>query len=240
MVDLEDCLSNNLPNKDEAASKGSSEANDDSKFARNSFVNVHDNGPIFMSEIPEICRSSEDGVLVGIDEAGRGSVLGPLVYGLAFWSVRDEPTIPKQFNDSKQLSEDQRTKLMDVIVDNPSIGFAARVIHASEVSRNMLRVRPYNLNQMSFDAVFEMIRCLIGFGVKIRTCFIDTIGNPVHYQQRLRNTFGTGIEFIVESKCDANYAPCSAASVGKSHAGNSSFRVLLAAPNSYEWSLFLF
>jgi ribonuclease H2 subunit A len=219
MGDLKDCTSSNVPCEDAAAYRAADNApscDASSHFARNSFVNVHDNGPIFLSDIPAVCRSSNDGVLVGIDEAGRGSVLGPLVYGLAFWSVCDEPSIPKQFNDSKQLSEDQRTRLMDVIVDNPAIGFAARVIHASEISRNMLRVRPCNLNQMSFEAVFEMIRCLIGFGVKIRTCYIDTIGNPEHYKQRLRNTFGTGIEFVVESKCDANYAPCSAASVGKS------------------------
>jgi ribonuclease HII len=236
MVDPEERLPSIVSCEDAAAFEDSVRIQHDSVascdaniLARNSFVNVHDNGPIFLSAIPEVCRSSEDGVLVGIDEAGRGSVLGPLVYGLAFWSVRDEPSIPKQFKDSKQLSEDLRTSLMDVIVGNPAIGFAARIIHASEVSRNMLRVRPYNLNQMSFDAVFEMIRSLIALGVKIRTCYIDTIGNPVHYQQRLRNTFGTGIEFIVESKCDANYAPCSAASVGRIRLQSCE---LLVPPNS--------
>lgn len=193
------------------------ESGSDGSARRPPIVNVHGNGPLILSDIPPNCRKHQQdggGVLLGIDEAGRGSVLGPMVYGCAYWSIQDQDTIPKDFNDSKQLREDQRTRLMDAIVETPTIGFATRILHASEISRNMLRSNPYNLNQMSHDAAFEMIRSLLQSGVDIRTCYIDTVGNPQHYQRRLEREFGSGIEFIVESKCDANYAPCSAASVG--------------------------
>jgi ribonuclease H2 subunit A len=66
---------------------------------------------------------------------------------------------------------------------------------------------------MSHDATFGMIRKLLDAGLNIQTCYIDTVGIAEHYQRRLEQQF-PGIQFVVESKADAKYAPCSAASVG--------------------------
>jgi len=54
-------------------------------------------------------------LIVGLDEAGRGCLLGPVVAGAAI--------LPKDFyhpliNDSKQLSEKQREEAYKIIVDN--------------------------------------------------------------------------------------------------------------------------
>jgi ribonuclease HIII len=107
---------------------------------RPALSNVFGMGPLFLSDLHESTKN--DGVVVGIDEAGRGSVLGPMIYGAAFWnasSLQVQDKIPKDFNDSKQLTEDVRAKLLDRILETPEIGFAVRVLHASEISRNMLR-----------------------------------------------------------------------------------------------------
>jgi ribonuclease H2 subunit A len=145
-----------------------------------------------------------------------GSVVGPMIYGMAFWHPSEELAgkIPKDFNDSKQLSEAQRHVLLETILETPEMGFGVRVLPASEISRNMLRSAPYNLNQMSHDAAIELIRSLVDAKVAIQTCYIDTVGNPASYRRRLEQEF-PGIEFIVESKADDNYAPCSAASIGE-------------------------
>lgn len=177
--------------------------------------NVYGDEPLVLSDIPETCRNSDNGIILGIDEAGRGSVVGPMVYGMCFWhlSAQEANKIPKDFNDSKQLSEPQREKLYETILKTPEIGFSARVLHASEISRNMLRREPYNLNQMSHDAAISMIRNLVDRKIAVQICYIDTVGNPASYTRRLEREF-PGIEFIVESKADYKYAPCSAASIG--------------------------
>lgn len=167
---------------------------------------VYDQGPTILSEI------TGDNVVLGIDEAGRGSLVGPMIYGMAYWST-EATDIPKDFGDSKKINEETRDKLFEQILNHKSIGYGIRVIPASEISRNMLRPSPYNLNQMSHDAAIELIRA-VHSRTSINTCFIDTVGNAHSYQNRLEREF-PGLKFVVESKADDNYAPCSAASIGR-------------------------
>ena len=96
------------------------------------------------------------------------------------------------------------------------MGYALRSILPSEISRNMLRKSTdvYNLNQMSHDAAILLIRKIVNGGANVKKAYIDTVGNPQYYQRKLEREFPS-IHFVVESKADANYAPCSAASVGK-------------------------
>lgn len=190
-------------------------------------ANVHGNGPLLVSNIPASCQPMEDGgdknrsvttphVVLGIDEAGRGSVLGPMVYGAAYWSTSAEAKIPRGFRDSKTLKEEDRFRLFDELLRHEDIGFAVRSILPSEISRNMLRTEAYNLNEMSHDAAIILIRKIVDGGVHVRTAYIDTVGNPDHYKRKLQREF-PGIDFVVESKADAKYSPCSAASVGESY-----------------------
>ena len=175
---------------------------------------VFGSGPMLVSDIPENAKTHS--VCLGIDEAGRGPVLGPMTYGAAFWAPCDEDAIPRGFHDSKVLTPDVRSSLFEKALATPQVGFVLRVLHASEISRNMLRKgEPYNLNAMSHDAAIQMIRAVVSAGVKIDTCYVDTVGNANHYQAHLEQVFaGKGIKFVVEKKADSKYSTCSAASIG--------------------------
>jgi len=81
---------------------------------------------LISSKIPPRCRGEGKGgagldgdgggVILGIDEAGRGPVLGPMTYAAAYWSCADDEDVSSMgFDDSKALSPQQRMGLFDRI-----------------------------------------------------------------------------------------------------------------------------
>ena len=83
--------------------------------------------------IPDACRNVE--IVIGIDEAGRGPVLGSLIYCAAFWPVSEHEAICKLgFDDSKQLKEGERDRLFDSIRAHHSIGWVIEELTAQEIS----------------------------------------------------------------------------------------------------------
>ena len=72
---------------------------------------------------------------MGIDEAGRGPTLGPMVYGSAFCAVEDESKLRGMgFNDSKQLTEAKRDSLWAELQTSGFIGWRIRVLDAAEIA----------------------------------------------------------------------------------------------------------
>ncbi len=69
--------------------------------------------------------------VIGIDEAGRGPLAGPLVVAGCILPVfYDHPEI----NDSKQLSEKKREKLYEEILEN-AIAFEIEIVEPEEIDR---------------------------------------------------------------------------------------------------------
>jgi len=151
---------------------------------------------------------------MGIDEAGRGPVLGPMVYGSAFCAVEDEARLKSMgFADSKTLTEARREQLWGELQSVGFIGWNIRVLHAQEISRGMLRrPTPYNLNAMSHDAAIGLVRQVLELGVNLKYLYVDTVGDPEHYQRKLAALFPT-VEVTVAKKADSIYPIVSAASI---------------------------
>ncbi len=117
--------------------------------------------------------------LVGIDEAGRGPVLGPMVYGSAFCPMsRMEELKSCAFADSKTLKEDKREALFEEIRRTSWMGFHVENLSAKEISRRMLHPDRESLNKLANEATFGLIRQALDEGVNVAEVYVDTVGDP--------------------------------------------------------------
>ncbi|KAJ2850333.1 hypothetical protein J3B02_003683 [Coemansia erecta] len=169
----------------------------------------------FFSPLPQQTTPSDEYVL-GVDEAGRGPVLGPMVYATCFCKESFYKELSSLgFADSKQLTEDQRDKLFAKL-QSPDVrqdsGWSIRCISPQDISQCMLRRTKYNLNSLAHDATIQLIRDTISKGINVRRVFIDTVGPPASYQKKLQELF-PGINITVAKKADSLYPIVSAASI---------------------------
>lgn len=160
--------------------------------------------------------------ILGIDEAGRGPVLGPMVYGCFYLPAElSEPLLrtTHHFDDSKLLTATFRTHLMRQLCEPASdlhtaSGWAVEVLSARDISAGMMRSASasYNLNAQALDATLRLIQGVLDRGVRVVEVFVDTVGPPVSYQRVLQARFPT-LKVRVEKKADSLFAVVSAASV---------------------------
>ncbi|KAG6022097.1 hypothetical protein E4U19_005266 [Claviceps sp. Clav32 group G5] len=157
---------------------------------------------------------------LGVDEAGRGPVLGPMVYGVFYLPLPlSDPLLREthHFDDSKVLTPAVRSSLMKNLCTpgsdlHSSCGWATTSLSARDIGANMLRPSPYNLNAQAMDTTIELIRGVFDRGVNIQEIYVDTIGQPATYQAKLERVFPT-TKITVAKKADSLYACVSAASV---------------------------
>ena len=77
------------------------------------------------STLPDLSiESSFDGIVIGVDEAGRGPLAGPVVAAAA---IIDASALNFGINDSKKLSKNKREELYKIISDSykTSVGIAS-------------------------------------------------------------------------------------------------------------------
>lgn len=161
--------------------------------------------------------------VLGVDEAGRGPVLGPMVYGAFYLPIDLHHSLLAEehsFDDSKVLTPGVRANLMRLL-NTPgqnlyeSCGYAIKLLSARDISSGMMKpgTGVYNLNAQAMDATIEIIRGVVeDRGVDVREVYIDTIGNPTTYQQKLERIFPS-LKITVAKKADSLYPCVSAASV---------------------------
>lgn len=166
-----------------------------------------------VSPVPEKCKNSVPCIL-GIDEAGRGPVLGPMVYAAAYWPKSEAEAIDKLgFNDSKQLKEEDRERFYKMLgKEADRIGHVICDLPAEHISANMMLRTPVSLNVISHSSAIEMIKRVIEQGVNVAEIYVDAVGNCEWYENRLSKIFPHA-QVTVRAKADAIYKVVGAASI---------------------------
>ncbi|XP_066204051.1 ribonuclease H2 subunit A isoform X1 [Saccopteryx leptura] len=164
------------------------------------------------SPVPAVCR--KEPCVLGVDEAGRGPVLGPMVYAICYCPLSRLGDLEAlKVADSKTLSESERDKLFAKMEeDGDFVGWALDVLSPNLISTSMLGRVKYNLNSLSHDTAAGLVQYALDQDVKVAQVFVDTVGLPETYQERLQQRF-PGIEVTVKAKADALYPVVSAASI---------------------------
>ncbi|KAL7754052.1 hypothetical protein RI367_000031 [Sorochytrium milnesiophthora] len=167
----------------------------------------------YHSPVPDSARQLP--CILGVDEAGRGPVLGPMVYSCCYIPRQDQQQLSDiGVNDSKQLSEESRDRMFRLLKEaSRSVGYSIRSLSPQDISQWMLRRSKYNLNAMAHDATIELIRQVLLAGVRVDEIYVDTVGPPQSYQAKLKATFPQVGTIVVAKKADSLYPVVSAASI---------------------------
>lgn len=152
--------------------------------------------------------------IAGIDEAGRGPIIGPLVIVCAAIS-EDRMDILKEngVKDSKLLSEKQRGEIFKNI--EHQIKYELVIIHPEEIDQ-AVNSQTYNLNWLEADKGADLLNKLDAkLENETMKVIIDCPSTNLeaykrHFKEHVDNE---DIELIVEHKADLNHLIVGAASI---------------------------
>uniref|UniRef100_A0A8C3NII9 Ribonuclease n=1 Tax=Geospiza parvula TaxID=87175 RepID=A0A8C3NII9_GEOPR len=169
-------------------------------------------GGRFASAVPGPCRARP--CALGVDEAGRGPVLGPMVYAVCYCPEDKLQELEALgVADSKTLSEAERERRFGLLeAAGDWVGWALQVLPPAHISACMQQRAKYNLNELSHDTATELIQFVLDSGVQVAQVFVDTVGPADKYEAKLRGRF-PGLGVTVRPKADALFPAVSAASI---------------------------
>lgn len=145
-------------------------------------------------------------MILGIDEAGRGPVIGPMVLAGVLVNEKDVTKLEAAgVKDSKLLSPKQRSMLFTKI-KRIAKDFRIIIVSPQEIDE---AVRGNNLNFLEADKTG-----IIANELPSSKLIVDCPSPNCHaYREHLRSKLNEDCEIVAEHKADVKYAVVSAASV---------------------------
>jgi ribonuclease HII len=143
-------------------------------------------------------------MICGIDEAGRGPVIGPLVVaGVVFED--DSVLIENNVRDSKTISSRRRNQLANIIKDT-ALNYEIIKISASDID-DLRKI--ITINEIEVNIFSKIINKL-----KPDICYVDAADvNDVRFGKNILSRLKNKIEIISKHKADSIYPIVGAASI---------------------------
>ena len=159
----------------------------------------------------------KDNIILGIERAGDGTVIGPMVYVCVYWKEEYDIFIKNifQFNDSRILIQDEIEKMYKKINDHPNIiRYETIIITSEKISNYMLRREKISFNKISYYCVGDLIKMTRNKKINIKKIFIKGIGSIYKYTEYLKNIIcDKSIEINVLQKANSKIQCIYAASI---------------------------
>jgi len=159
---------------------------------------------------------AEKKLILGIDDAGRGPVTGPMVLAGVLTTEEDAQRFKEMgIRDSKLLFPDKREELARII-KNLAIGFHAIKITPLEIDESL--ASGINLNTLEAIRAAMIINLLLGARKEDVVIQIDCPSNNTSAWRKtllsyVKEDIIKRITVKCEHKADLNYPACSAASI---------------------------
>jgi ribonuclease HII len=152
-------------------------------------------------------------LVLGIDDAGRGPIIGPMILAGVLLEEKDEQKLRNLgVKDSKQVIQSKRIILAEEI-KRTAVSYYTVAIHANEIDGR--ESAGLNLNKLEAVKMAAIVNQLNKTKEKIKV-FIDCPSTNIKKWQEylegyVENT--ENLEFFVEHKADVHHVSCSAASI---------------------------
>lgn len=142
--------------------------------------------------------------LIGVDEAGKGPVLGPMV--TAAVRLPDESVLPVDVDDSKHLSPATRTRLASTLRETPSL-----TITTHHVTPDQIDTPTANLNTLTVTAHATVIETVATAGDHAIVDASDV--NPDRFGHRVTANLTRPLTVTAEHHADETHDITAAASI---------------------------
>ncbi len=145
-------------------------------------------------------------IIAGIDEAGRGAVIGPLVIaGVSIEEEKEEEFRKLNVRDSKMIAPRVRVRLAEKI---EKLAKDIVVVKVEACKIDTYRKQGINLNRLEAMKFADIINI-----IKPDKAFIDAPENPEKLNLFIKKMLQENTELVSEHKADSKYPVVSAASI---------------------------
>ena len=134
-------------------------------------------------------------IVVGLDEAGRGPLAGPVVAGAVFIFKKDFSEIKKikSVRDSKKLSGKKRKEVYDILINNPRIKWGIGVVSEKVIDK----INIFEANKLAMKKAIKSLKKKPDFLVLDGNFKIDVPFNQKSIIKADKKVFSCSIASII-------------------------------------------